>query len=180
MVNQKTNNMTKLIITPKTKIYDLLEAYPQLEDLLIESAPPFKKLRNPILRKTITKITSLAQAATVGGLKVEELINKLRAEVGQTASDAMDTENANYISVQPDWFSESNVADSIDIRDMLNAGEQPVHEVLSAVKKLGDNQILKVIAPFIPAPLIDKSLSLNYQHWLDKKGEEEYWVFFKV
>ena len=27
--------MDKLIITPKTKIYDLLEAYPQLEDILI-------------------------------------------------------------------------------------------------------------------------------------------------
>jgi len=31
-----------------------------------------------------------------------------------------------------------------------------------------------VIAPFIPVPLIDKSLSLDYKHWLDKKGEEEY------
>ena len=31
--------MEKLIITPKTKIYDLLEAYPELEDLLISMAP---------------------------------------------------------------------------------------------------------------------------------------------
>jgi len=35
--------MEKLIITPKTKIYDLLEAYPELEDTLISSAPEFKK-----------------------------------------------------------------------------------------------------------------------------------------
>jgi len=178
MANQKTNNMTKLIITPKTKIYDLLEAYPQLEDILIGSAPPFKKLRNPILRKTIAKITSLAQAATIGGLKVEELINKLRAEVGQSASEAIEVESGNYITEKPDWFGENRIVESIDIRDMLNAGEQPVHEVLSAIKRLGDNEILKVIAPFIPAPLIDKSLSLSYQHWLEKKGEEEYWVFF--
>ncbi|WP_297095775.1 DUF1858 domain-containing protein [uncultured Draconibacterium sp.] len=59
--------MEKLIITPKTKIFDLLEAYPQLEDVLIRAAPPFKKLRNPVLRKTITKITTLSQAATIGG-----------------------------------------------------------------------------------------------------------------
>ncbi|MCU4174030.1 DUF1858 domain-containing protein [Carboxylicivirga sp. N1Y90] len=171
--------MEKLIITPKTKIFDLLEAYPQLEDVLIAAAPPFKKLRNPVLRKTVAKITSLSQAATIGGLKVEELINKLRSEVGQTASNDIAVENGNYVTEKPDWFIADDVAETIDIREMLNAGEQPVHEVLSAVKKLGGNKILKVIAPFIPAPLIDKALSLEYKHWLDKKGEEEYWVYFK-
>jgi hypothetical protein len=172
--------MEKLIITPKTKIFDLLEAYPQLEDVLIAAAPPFKKLRNPVLRKTVAKITSLSQAATIGGLKVEELINTLRTEVGQKTSDDIEVEYGNYVTEKPDWFNENEVVEAIDIRKMLNAGEQPVHEVLSAVKKLEPNKILKVIAPFIPAPLIDKSLSLDYKHWLDKKGEEEYWVFFKL
>lgn len=171
--------MEELIITPKTKILDLIEAYPQLEDVLIEATPQFQKLKNPVLRKTIGKITSLAQAATIGGLNVEELINKLRTEVGQTASDAFESENSNYFTDKPAWFKKRRITETIDIRDMLNAGEQPVHEILSAVKKLGKNNILKVIAPFIPAPLIDKCLSLNYRHWLDKKGEEEYWVFLK-
>ena len=171
--------MEKLIITPKTKIYDLLEAYPQLEDLLIESAPPFKKLKNPALRKTITKITSLSQAAIIGGIKVEELINKLRAKVGQSASDVVEVENSNFTTTKPDWFNDNSIVESINISDMLNAGDQPVHEVLSAVKKLGDNKILKIIAPFVPAPLIDKSLSLNYQHWINKRSEEEYWVFLR-
>jgi hypothetical protein len=170
--------MTKLIITPKTKIFDLLEAYPQLEAVLISAAPPFKKLKNPVLRKTITKITTLNQAATIGGLKVEELINKLRNEVGQTNVDSVGGESANYTTEKPAWFEESNIAQTIDIREMLNTGEQPVHEVMSAIKKLKENEIVKVVAPFIPAPLLDKSLSMSYRHWLDKKGEEEYWVFF--
>lgn len=171
--------MEELIITPKTKILDLIEAYPQLEDVLIEAAPQFQKLKNPVLRKTIGKITSLSQAATIGGLKVEELINKLRAVVGQSNSDAFESENSNYNTEKPAWFKKRRISETIDIRDMLNAGEQPVHEVLSAVKRLGKNDILQVIAPFIPAPLIDKCLSLNYKHWLNKKGEEEYWIFMK-
>lgn len=170
--------MEKLIITPKTKIYDLLDAYPQLEDILISAAPPFKKLKNPVLRKTITKITTLNQAATIGGLKVEELINKLRSEVGQTNIDSVGDESENYTTEKPAWFEEDNIAQTIDIREMLNAGEQPVHEVMSAIKKLKANEILKVVAPFIPAPLLDKSLSMDYRHWLDKKETEEYWVFF--
>ncbi|WP_319590190.1 DUF1858 domain-containing protein [uncultured Draconibacterium sp.] len=170
--------MEKLIITPKTKIFDLLEAYPQLEDILIQAAPPFKKLRNPVLRKTIAKITTLSQAATIGGLKVEELINKLRTEVGQANVEVVGDKGENYVTEKPSWFNENNVAETIDIREMLNAGDQPVHEVMSAIKKLNDTEILKVVAPFVPAPLLDKSLSMEYKHWLDKKDSEEYWVFF--
>ncbi|MDZ7738462.1 MAG: hypothetical protein U5K32_05225 [Bacteroidales bacterium] len=32
----------------KTKIYDLLQEYPELEDMLIEMAPQFEKLRNSV------------------------------------------------------------------------------------------------------------------------------------
>ena len=170
--------MDKLIITPKTKIFDLLEAFPELEKVLIGLAPQFKKLKNPVLRKTVTKITNLNQAATIGGLKVEDLVNKLRDEVGQSIADTLDAEQKSYNTQKPVWFNEHSVVNTIDIRDMLHAGEQPVHEVLSSIKKLHENDILRVIAPFIPAPLLDKSLSLNYKHWINKKSKEEYWVYF--
>ena len=52
----------KLIITPKTKVLQLIEAYPHLEDVLIEYVPAFKKLKNPILRNTVAKIATLQQA----------------------------------------------------------------------------------------------------------------------
>lgn len=169
--------MDKLIITPKTKVYDLLEDYPQLEELLIQLAPPFKKLKNPVLRKTIAKITTLSQAAVVGGLNVEELVNRLRTEIGQTG-ELVNADAVTYNTTKPDWYDEALVAKTIDIRDMLHAGEQPVHEVLSAIKHLGDGENLKVIAPFIPAPLLDKSIGLEYRHWLKKINEEHYEVYF--
>jgi len=50
---------SKLIITPDVKVAELLREYPQLEDKLIEIAPVFVKLKNPILRKTISKVTTL-------------------------------------------------------------------------------------------------------------------------
>jgi hypothetical protein len=51
--------------------------------------------------------------------------------------------------------------------------------VLSSIKKLGDKAILEIIAPFIPAPLIDKSISLGYHHWLNKKGKGDFRVYFR-
>ncbi len=56
-----------------------------------------------------------------------------------------------------------------------------LHEENMSMKfyqQLRENNIEKIIAPFIPAPLIDKSLSLGYQHWLDKKAEDEFFVYF--
>jgi len=61
---------------------------------------------------------------------------------------------------------------------MLNRGEHPVHEVLAEVKKLKDDEIFKMIAPFNPVPLIEKSMSLGYRHWVNKVSEEEYYIFF--
>ncbi|MBZ0244063.1 MAG: hypothetical protein K8F24_12655, partial [Bacteroidales bacterium] len=123
---------------------------------------------------------SLKQAAIIGGIKVEELINKLRTEVGQSTSDSLMADDNHYITRKPAWFVEEAIARTIDISTMLNLGEQPVYEVLSGIKKLDEGQILKVVAPFIPAPLIDKSLSLNIQHWIIRKSAEEYWIFFKM
>jgi len=170
--------MEPLIITPKTKIYDLLEAYPQLEETLIASAPEFRKLKNPVLRKTIARITSIGQAAIIGGLSVEELVNRLREKVGQGKTDQLDDTGTKYLTDCPAWYNKDAVVSIIDIREMLNRGEQPVHEVLAAIKKLGDHEILEIIAPFIPAPLLDKSLSLGYKHWLDKKTEGECKIYF--
>lgn len=171
--------MEPLIITPKTKIHDLLEAYPDLEETLIQAAPQFKKLKNPLLRKTIARVTSLSQAAIIGGVKVEELINTLRQAAGQQLQDPFTEEEINYIFEVPDWFSPDAIRVNIDISDMLNAGEQPVHEILSALKKLKEGEILEIIAPFIPAPLIDKAIGLGYDYWISEVAEDEFIVYFR-
>ncbi len=66
----------------KIKVLELIETYPELEDVLIEYAPAFKNLKNPVLRRTVAKIATLQQAAAIGGVKTEELINRLRKRGG--------------------------------------------------------------------------------------------------
>ncbi|HBG87055.1 MAG: DUF1858 domain-containing protein [Bacteroidales bacterium] len=64
-------------ITPSTKIAALLEAYPQFGDMLGNISPALKKLNSPLVRKTLAKVTSLEQAASMAGLDVGDLISKL-------------------------------------------------------------------------------------------------------
>ncbi len=170
--------MEKLIITPKAKIYDLLEAYLELEEILISAVPEFKKLKNPLLRKTITRITTIAQAAAIGGLNTGDLVNKLREIVGQELIHETAEGEVRYNTLRPSWFKEQDIVNSIDVSEMLNRGEQPVHEVLAAIKKLNEKEILEVIAPFLPAPLLDKSIGLGYNHWVDKRSGNDFRIYF--
>ncbi len=169
-------NKNKLIITPKTKILQLIETYPQLEEVLIEYAPAFKKLKNPVLRKTIARITTLQQAAAIGNVKVEDMINRLRKEVGQ--DKVTDSTTAGYNYSKPEWFSEDLIETEFNAVEMLARGEHPVNQVMADLNNMDEGKIYKLIAPFLPAPLIDKASSLNCQHWVDKKAEDEFYIYF--
>ena len=166
----------QLIITPKTKVLQLIENYPQLEDVLIEYAPAFKKLKNPLLRKTVAKIATLQQAASIGNVKVEELINRLRREVGQNL--LVENQEAVYTAQQPKWFDESKIENELNASEMIEAGEQPVSQVVADLKNLTLGKIYKLKAPFLPAPIIDKATSLKFEHWVDKKSDDEVYVYF--
>lgn len=166
----------KLIITPKTKVLQLLEAYPQLEEVLIGMVPAFKKLQNPVLRRTVARVATLQQAAAIGSIKVEELINRLRREVGQDQY-AGSAGNA-YNVARPAWFTEKLVARELDARAMLAAGEQPVNQVMADLAAMVAGSIYKLSAPFLPAPLIDKAASLGIRHWLVKESEDAFVVYF--
>jgi len=166
----------RLIITPKTKVLELLKNYPQLEETLQGVAPAFKKLKNPVLRKTVGKVATLQQAAAIGNVKIEDLINTLRKEVGQDFFAG--NEEMKIDTNKPDWFDETKVVSELDARSMLENGEHPVNQVISDLRKLSSGDIYKLTAPFLPAPLIDKASSLKFVHWVDKKTENQVDVYF--
>jgi hypothetical protein len=166
----------KLIITPKTKVLQLIETYPQLEEVLINYVPAFSKLKNPVLRRTVAKIATLQQAATIGNVKVGDLINHLRKEVGQELiSDEVQTA---YNMAKPSWYDHNLVVQELDVREMLAAGEHPVNQVMSDLKKLPAKSIYKLIAPFLPAPLIDKASSLEVKHWVVREKDDLFCIHF--
>jgi hypothetical protein len=168
--------MTEIIITPKTRVAELIDAYPQLEHVLIDYVPAFEKLRNPVLRKTVARITTLQQAAAIGGVNVEDLINHLRKEVGQDLFSGVAA--AAYTTKRPDWFSETRVVAELDAKAMLTAGEQPVNQVPADLNALGQGDIYKLVAPFMPAPLVDKASSLGISHWVTHKDDQESVIYF--
>jgi len=160
----------KIPITPDTKISQLLECYPQLEKTLIDITPTFKKLKNPVLRKTVARITSVRQAAKIGNVSLGEVVNRLRTAAG--ISEFFETnEDLNLKqTTTPTWFDATKIVQTMDARPMLERGEQPVNLVLSEVKKISVGDIYALITDFVPVPLIEKTESAGFDVWFSEEG----------
>ncbi len=158
-------------ISPETKIGALLDRFPNLEKTLFEIAPEFKKLRNPILRKTIARVTSLRQASTVAKIPLADMINKLRNEAGIQEEFMSDEDTVSLSKEIPSWFLTTRIVQSLDARPMLEKGEQPLNKVFSDCKNLEAGDIYELITPFLPAPLIDTAKEKEYLTWSKKEGE---------
>jgi len=157
-------------ITPDTKIGLLLDNYPQLEAVLIDLSPAFAKLRNPILKKTISKIATLRQVAQIGNIPLGTLINTLRTAAGQAEGIFTEGESAGG-SGKPEWVNLSKIAKSLDARPILEAGEHPLSYVIKDLKELKADEIYELITPFFPAPLIDTAKGKGYRAWTISEGE---------
>ncbi len=152
-------------ILPSTRVGVLLDHYPQLEDILIALAPPFRKLKNPLLRKGVARVASLQHAAVVGGLPVSTLVNKLRAAVGQSPLVPENIADAgSYFSEQPDWFSAGRVIQSIDERE-ADPDKMPIAAILQSAVRLRSTEIIELITTFIPAPGIEILRQKGFLVW---------------
>jgi hypothetical protein len=154
-------------ILPSTKVAALLDQYPELEEFLIGMAPPFRKLRNPALRKTVARVASLQQAAAVARIPVRDLVNRLRASVGQQdlSSEEAPGGAVSYFSPRPDWFDPGKVAVCIDEKS-AGPGKMPVVSILQGLVTLKPGEILELVTDFLPAPGIDLLRNKGLLVWI--------------
>ncbi len=153
-------------IDPDTKVADLLAAYPELEEVLIETSPAFQHLRNPVLRRTVAKVATIQRIAGVGGLELRELIQTLRRAAGlddeeaETGADqrlshadqeklALESEGENPL------LDRVRLVETIDADAMLARGETPLSPILQRSRRLDAGEMVCVTSAFRPAPLID-------------------------
>ncbi len=158
----------QLEITPSTTVHNLLEVYPELAETLIDIAPPFAKLNNPLLRKSIAKIATIKHISSVGDIPLNELVAKLREAVGQPVSGVEFVEE-DYYAEKPDWFSEEKIAVSFVEAEIEDKSKMTVVHILQAAKSVGVGEIIELTTTFLPAPGIDTMKSKGYSVWTLKE-----------
>jgi len=70
-----------MTITPKTTVYTLLKEHPFLLDFLAGYNPEFKKLTNPVMRRTMGRKATLQMVSEMGNIPLNQLMNDIAAEI---------------------------------------------------------------------------------------------------
>ncbi len=190
-----------LDITPQTKVGELLDAFPGIEDTLIEWVPAFRKLKNPILRKTVAKVATLDQAARIGGIGTRELVLRLREATGQStepashnadapccalghshAGDSLDAdaqgEDAETQGETPAWIESKRLHSVIDAETLLASGDHPLGRTQALLAQMTREEALRIDSTFRPAPLIDlfRNQGLRVYHRETEPGRHQTWL----
>lgn len=145
-------------ITSRSKLFDVLEAYPSLEAQIVNIAPPFKNLTNPVLRRTVGKLATLEQVARIGGMNVDRLVNTLRRAVGQ---EELSAEPAAPLAVtvppgddDPEW-ARARPDHVVDGSELLRRGEVPLGRVNELLGELPPGGLILLVTDFEPSPILD-------------------------
>lgn len=88
-------------LTPKTRIDDLLGRYPFLLEFFLGLSPKYRILKNPITRRTIGKVATMAQVASIGGLSLDGLLADIAAEVKSRTGEELTVAESGDVSEMP-------------------------------------------------------------------------------
>ncbi len=151
-------------ITSQSKLFDVLEAYPELESQIVNIAPPFQNLKNPVLRRTVGKIATLEKVAQIGGMDAGKLVNTLRRAVGQ---DEMTGETSASFTVEiprvendPEWLA-GEPQFTINGTELLQRGEVPLGKVNELLVQLEAGRYLLLFTNFEPTPILEAMQKQN-------------------
>ncbi|NWG14012.1 MAG: DUF1858 domain-containing protein [Acidobacteria bacterium] len=166
------------LITPDSKVGEMLEHYPQLEDTLISLSPAYKSLKNPVLRRTVAKVATLRQVARVGNVPIGLLIGQLRAAIGQEPAQSGE-ETVEHEGARPAWADPAVAARSYDARETIESGGHPMPQVMRDLAELKSDEVYVLITPFVPAPLIDLAAAKGFRAWTAREGPGTVRTYFR-
>lgn len=167
-----------MAITPDSKLGQILERWPHLEELLVAMSPHFKALRNPVLRRTVAKVATLRQVSTVSGVPLGTLIERLRAGAGLPPAEAA-VAGDDVPAERPPWAMPSAAVRTHDARAAIEAGEHPMPQVMADLATLTEGQVYELVTPFVPAPLLDLARDKGFDGFSVVEGEGVVRTFFR-
>lgn len=168
-------------ITLETKIYDLLSDYKGMKEILIEINPKFKKLNNPVLRRTLGRVAGVRQAAIVGGMEPMDLLNQLRLAVGQESICETCTKESEVCHTpapapRPDWVAGAPVT-ILDANQILDEDKNPLALSRKALRALKAGEFILITADFRPEPLIEEFIKDGYLVYTEERKNDLFYTY---
>ena len=167
-------------ITVDWKISEVLQAHPELLDVLLDTSPHFSKLRNPLLRKVQSRLVTVGQAAGIAGMDPSVLARRLNSAVGieMPEPSAPATDAASALGPEPPWVGSATIAQELDVRPFQQRGEEPFSAIMAAIRTIPKGQVLLLRNTFEPVPLYEVLRQRGFEHWTRELAENEWEILF--
>lgn len=168
-------------ISAQTKISELIKENSSAIDAIASLAKPLEKLKNPILRKIMASRVTIAEAAKMSGVKVEDFERVLSPlgfffENSNTTRDHSSTHNP-----RPSWLEKAPASHTVyyDVRPIIDNGADPLKEILHRFKEIEPGHILCIINSFVPTPLVHLLKQEKAEDaFVEEKNEKEFLTYF--
>ncbi len=144
-------------IGPGTKISKLIDENIDTIEVIASINKHFRKLKNPILRKTLARRVTIAEAAKIGGVPVGVMIEKLKAIGFETDEDfhgATDEKENNRLIKNKIPMKKEKIVE-LDVRPILAGGVDPFKAIMEKLKTMNDDETLRIVNTFEPIPLLN-------------------------
>ncbi len=164
-------------INAQTKISDIIRENKDVIDVIATINKHFKKLKNPILRKVLAPRVTVADAAKIGGIDIDVLLNRLSSIGFDT--ERIEKENTGSSKPENNYFEGKEIVE-LDARIDLEKGIDPFKSIMSSIKELPENNVLKIINTFEPLPMIKILSEKGYAFKVERDNDIVYTYFTKI
>jgi len=170
-------------INRNTRISTLIKENKETIEIIGSINKNFLKLKNPILRRVLAPRVTIVDAAKVGGVTLEILVEKLEKIGFEFENNLATTQNKTIQKKTTTLTSQiGNIENlvTLDVRPTLDSGVDPFKIIMQAIKELKANETLQITNTFEPIPLIRKLESKGYDSWTERPEEGLVYTFFKM
>jgi len=170
--------MTQMRIDSNTKISKILKQKPEAIDIIADINANFKKLQNPILRRSLATRVSVSDAARIGKVDVNDFLKALEGIGFEVDYSQNDDAKSDLTTIPPDFSNKEIV--TLDVRPIIAEGKDPFGHINKVAKKIKPEQVLLIINDFEPIPLVEYLVSKNFIHWMTEDEDGNYLSYFKL
>lgn len=165
------------------RVSEVLRADESLLEVFTSVSPAFERLRNPRMRRVMSRLVTVEQAARIAGVDPDELVRRLNAGAAaatdtpleravEAASDRPADRPAALTEIPPELVVE------VDVREELRSGQEPFSRIMAARREIPAGGAMCVRAIFEPVPLYSVLGAQGFDHFSERLDEEDWRVWF--
>ena len=184
-----------MVIRPEDRISTVIARDERLIDVLVALSPVFERLRNPGMRKVMSRLATVEQAARLAGLDPQEVVAALNRALGvepgalsgAPAGVGPAPRAGNLAGIAPTHAAElppglrqipqDRILD-LDVREDLRSGREPFSRIMGARRALPEGGVLRLRAIFEPVPLYAVMDKHGFDHWTERLADDDWRVWF--